>query len=86
MQDAVGPPRRKTENVGSFSHNFPRSLAGARLPVGSAFASECVIQLYLTLVKGGSGRSVGGWVAMGWLRECGQGWTGVGVVDGLAGC
>jgi len=86
MQDAVGPSRRKTENVGSFSHNFPRLLAGARLPVGSAFASECVIQLYLTLVKGGSGRSVGRWVAMGRLRKCGQGWTGAGVVDGLAGC
>lgn len=65
----------KAENVGSFSHNFPRPLAGARarLPAGSAFASECVIQLYLTLVKGGSGRSVGrsvgGWAAMGRLRE-----------------
>lgn len=61
-RDAVRPPRRKMENVGSFSHNFPRSLVGARLPVGFAFASECVIQLYLTLVKGGSGRSVGRWV------------------------
>lgn len=68
-----------------------------RLPVGSAFASECVIQLYLTLVKGGSGRSVG-WSVGGWLngwrwvgRESvgrgGQalGWV-FGVVDGLAGC
>lgn len=55
----------KAENFGSFSHNSPRSLTGVRLPVGSAFASECVIQLYLTLVKGGSGRSVG-WSVGGW--------------------
>lgn len=73
-RDAVRPLRRKMENFGSFSHNFPRSLVGARLPVGFAFASECVIQLYLTLVKGGSGRSVGGWVAMGRFARV---WAGV---------
>lgn len=77
--DAASSSWWKAENFGLFSHNSPDSLAGVRLPVGSAFASECVIQLYLTLVKGGSGRSVGwsvggwvvGWVAMGRSRECG---------------
>lgn len=62
---AASSSRWKAENFGSFSHNSLRSLAGVRLPVGSAFASECVIQLYLTLVKGGSGRSVG-WSVGGW--------------------
>lgn len=76
--------------------HFPiifRARSPARLPAGSAFASECVIQLYLTLVKGGSGRSVGrsvgGWVAMGWRESVGRGgqalgWV-FGVVVGLAG-
>lgn len=64
----------------------------ARLPAGSAFTSECVIQLYLTLVKGGSGRSVGRSVG-GWQWVGSRVWVGLdsrlgwvfGVVDGLAG-